>query len=70
MRDQIKHRAFTFFGHQAKASGDFLICLGFASQIATETVLVKLLTGFKVPQAAAIWADLIGQDDAAEIAII
>ena len=54
---------------QAKPSCDFLIGLDFAAQIAAESVLVQLLARHHVPQAAAIGANLVGEDHPTVIAI-
>ena len=53
-----------FLGQQAEAAGDFLIGFGFAAEALAEAVLVELLVRLHVPQAAAVGADLVGEDDA------
>ena len=65
---QVEHGRLVF-GQQAKAACDFLIGFHFAAQIAAETVLVHLVAGLHVPKAAAIRADLVGQDDTGKFAI-
>src|SRR5690606_37684725 len=47
----------------AEALGDFAIGLDQPAEIAAEAVLVHLLVGFHVPEAARIRADLVGDDD-------
>jgi 2-oxoisovalerate dehydrogenase E1 component len=54
---------------QAEAAGDFLVGLFLAAEVAAEAVLVELFAGRHVPQAAAVGADLVGQDHAAVIAV-
>src|SRR3546814_1451365 len=69
VRFQVKHRIVAALGHQAEPAGDFLIGLDLAAQVAAEAVLVELFVGDHVPQAAAVGADLVGQDDPAVVAI-
>ncbi len=51
-------------GQHAKAAGDFLISLQQTAEIAAEAVLVQLVGGLQVPQAAAVRADLVREHDA------
>src|SRR3546814_5012220 len=48
---------------------DFLIGFHLAAQVQAEAVLVQLFVRFHVPQAAAVGADLVGQQDAGELAV-
>src|SRR3546814_7796444 len=48
----------------AEAAGDLLVGLLDAAHVAAEAVLVQLLVGRHVPQAAGVRADLVGQHDA------
>ena len=63
------HVGVVALGHQAEPAGDFLIGFGLAAEVAAEAVLVELLAGVHVPQAAAVGADLVGEDDAGEIVL-
>src|SRR6056297_791764 len=56
--------------HHAKPVGHFGIGVRKTTQIAAEHVLVQFLTGLDVPQATAIGADLVGDDEALEIPLI
>src|SRR4051794_651350 len=64
---EVEHGVGLPFGKQAEAAGDFLIGFGLAAEVAAEAVLVELLARAHVPEAAAVGADLVGQDDAREI---
>src|SRR6056297_483858 len=57
-------------GHHAKPVGHFGIGVRKTTQIAAEHVLVQFLTGLDVPQATAIGADLVSDDEALEIPLI
>ena len=54
------------FGQNAEATGDFLVGLEHAAEIAAEPVLVELVARRDVPQAAAVRADLVGEVDLKE----
>ena len=55
--------------HDAEAAGHLGVALDHIAQIAAEAVLVQLLARRAVPQAARVRADLVGQDDARELAL-
>src|SRR3546814_7775844 len=67
---EVEHGILAALGHQAQSARDFLIGLDLAAEVAAEAVLVELFVRRHVPQAAAVGADLVGEDDAAEIAFI
>src|SRR5699024_7746942 len=48
-----------------EAAAHLLISALHVAQVATETVLIQLLAGLGVPEAAGVGADLVGQDDGA-----
>src|SRR5262245_28747590 len=52
------------FRQHAEPAGHLLIGLQHAPQIAAEAILVELVGGRSVPQAAAVRADLVGEHDA------
>src|SRR5215207_2606879 len=51
------------FRQHAQPARDFLVCLEHAPQVAPEAVLVELVGRRYVPEPAAIWADLVSQQD-------
>src|SRR5690606_40286432 len=53
----------------AEATGHLGIGVGQAAEIAAEDVLVELLAGLHVPEPAAVRADLVGDDEAHEVAV-
>src|SRR5690606_8784766 len=69
MAFQVEHRGISALGHQPQPPRDLLIRLDLAAEVAAEAVLVELLVRRHVPQATAIGADLVGQDDAAVVAV-
>ena len=69
MTFQIEDRAVLAVGQQTEPPCDLLIGLRLATQILAEAVLVELLVRFHVPQAAAVGADLVGQDDPAPVVV-
>src|SRR3546814_3394671 len=69
VRFEVEHRIVAALGHQAQPARDLLIGLDLAAQVAAEAILVELFIGDHVPQAAAVGADLVGEDDAAVIAV-
>src|ERR1700756_994970 len=50
------------FGQDAEPARDLLIRLFDLTEVAAESVLVELLVGLEVPEAAIIRADLVGED--------
>ena len=70
MGREVEHFAGAIVGiEQAQAARDFLVGFFLTAQIAAEAVLVELFAGDHVPQAAAIGADFVGEDNAAVIAV-
>src|SRR5262245_19477675 len=63
-----QHRARSFRARilcqHAKPARHFLVGLEHAAQIAAQAILVEFVGGRRVPEPAAVRADLIGQDDA------
>mmetsp|Transcript_18544 Transcript_18544/g.30523 ORF Transcript_18544/g.30523 Transcript_18544/m.30523 type:complete len:304 (-) Transcript_18544:324-1235(-) len=57
-------------GQHPQPTGHFGIGIGQVAQITAKHVFVQLLAGLDIPQAAAIGADLIGDDQTHEIALI
>src|SRR5688572_14637981 len=51
------------FVQNAEPACNLLVSLKNTPEIATETILVKLVGSLHVPQTAAIRADFVGQDD-------
>src|SRR6185312_9285462 len=49
-------------GEEAEPAGDFLVGFLDAAQIAAEAVLVELLVGLEIPEAAIVRADLVGEN--------
>src|SRR3546814_8804428 len=56
-------------GQKTQPPRYFLIGFHLAAQVQAEAVLVQLFVRFHVPQAAAVGADLVGQQDAGELAV-
>src|SRR5690606_9888550 len=54
----------------AEALGDLAIAFHQTAKALAEAVLVELVAGLDVPQAAIVGADLVGQNDAHQIALI
>src|SRR5215207_5969723 len=54
----------------AKPTGYVLIGFHEAAEVAAEAVLVELVVGFHVPQAAGVRADFVGEHDAHHLALI
>src|SRR5215831_17349964 len=67
MNAPLNHRRHLL--HDAESAGDFGIALDHVAKVAAEPILVELLVRGGVPQAAAVRADLVGEDDAREIAL-
>src|SRR3546814_8149494 len=67
---EVEHGILAALGQQAQSARDFLIGFDLAAQIAAEAVLVELFVRRHVPQTTTIRADLVGEDDAAEIAFV
>src|SRR5208283_421757 len=59
---------FLVFLHDAEAAGDFGISFDEAAEIAAEPVLVQLVIGLDVPQAAGIRRDFVCDDNAHHVA--
>src|SRR3712207_1406984 len=51
------------FGQDAEAACHLLVALLDVAEVAAEAVLVHLLAGLGVPQAAVVGGDLVGEDD-------
>ena len=51
---EVKDREIVVLAQKAETAGDFLIGLLDAAEILPETILVELLVGLHVPQAAAV----------------
>src|SRR4030095_16232876 len=69
-RIRALHVADAGLGQDAEAARDFLVGLGHLAEVLAEAVLVELLVGLHVPQAAIVRADLVGQDDAHLIPLV
>ena len=67
MAVEVEHHVGFALLQQAETAGDFLIGLGVPAEVAAEPVLVELLVGGHVPEPAAVGADLVGEDDPAEL---
>src|SRR5260370_35944106 len=57
------------FLHDAEAARHLGIGLDHAAEVAAEAILVELVVGLDVPEAARIGADLVGDDDAHRFAL-
>ena len=66
---EIENGRFFLGLQQAQPARDFLIGFLDAAKVLSEAVLVELLAGLDVPQAAAVRADFVGQDHAREVAV-
>src|SRR4030095_7385916 len=58
------------FGENAEPPRHFLVRFLDIAEVAAETVLVQLLVGLDVPQAAIVGADLVRQDDAHLVVLV
>ena len=57
------------FAHDAEALGHFGISFDQAAEIAAETILVELVVGLDVPQAAGVRTNLVGDDNAKHVVL-
>src|SRR5688500_18535074 len=55
-------------GQDTEPAGDFRISLDQSAHVPAEPVLVELVLGLDVPEAAGIRGDLVGHDDAHHLA--
>ncbi len=58
------------FREHAESARHFLVGLENAAEVATEAILVELVGGCRIPQAAAVGADLVGQHDAHLLVVV
>src|SRR5688500_10804937 len=66
---EVEDGGFLVVAEKAEAAGDFLIGFLDLAEVLTEAVFVELLVRLHVPQAAAVGADFVCEDDAGVIAV-